>query len=99
MNKFLKQSSNSEFAEEIVTKALTYLANEPQIFSRFLSLTGLEPDEIRSQVNFNTFQSAVLEFLLSDEAFLLTFCSNSAIDPMSIKAAYHAISQDQHQDQ
>jgi len=95
VNKFLNQSSNSEWAEEIVAKALSYLVHDPQIFSRFLELSGLKPEQIRSQINDRTFQTAILEFLLSDESLLLAFCSNCAVDPALIQPAHQAVNQKQ----
>ncbi|MGI9570285.1 MAG: DUF3572 domain-containing protein [Desulfobulbia bacterium] len=88
INKSLKPRSNPELIEEIIAKALIFLAQDPEILSRFLDLTGLKPEEIRSQVSQHTFQSAIFEYLLADESLLLAFCSNCALEPASIQPAY-----------
>ena len=93
INKSLKSSANSELVEEIIAKALTFLAHDPEIFSIFLDLTGLNPDEIRNQVNQHSFQSAIFEYLLADESLLLAFCSNCALEPASIQPVYEVLRQ------
>ena len=91
MTKSLSRFSPPAFAKALVTKDLTFLAHEPELFSRFLDLTGLNPGEIRGQVKQRSFQCAVLDYLLSDESLLLTFCSNNAVDPETIQPVYQAI--------
>jgi hypothetical protein len=75
---------NSEAAETLALQALTFLLSEPQRLSRFLSLTGMGPETMRAAATSPELQAATLEYLLSDESLLLTFCQEAGVDPVTI---------------
>ncbi|WP_342642220.1 DUF3572 domain-containing protein [Rhodoligotrophos ferricapiens] len=76
-----------ENAETLGLRCLAFLAAEPDRFGRFLALTGIGPTEIRDQAKDPSFLGAVLDYLLSDEDLLLSFCAAEKIDPLVPAAA------------
>jgi len=91
----LRQSQNSplsrEDAREIAIRALTFLAGDAEHMSRFLALSGMGLQDIRTNAQEAPFQAALLEHLMDDEALLLTFCGNENIDPQLIAPALHLL--------
>nr|WP_321456735.1 DUF3572 domain-containing protein [uncultured Cohaesibacter sp.] len=83
-----KQSGISfESAESLGIQALGFLSNDSELLGRFLSLSGLEPGNIREVASEPSFLAAVLDFLLNDDSLILAFASNNAIDPEDVVAA------------
>lgn len=74
-------------AEEIAILALSFLAGDTQRLERFLSLSGLTPENLRVDAASPLLLAAVLEHLMNDEALLLTFAANAAVDPARVAAA------------
>ncbi|MGI9381473.1 MAG: DUF3572 domain-containing protein [Methyloligellaceae bacterium] len=87
VNKSLNIRGNQDTAVDISIQALSFLAANEEILGQFVEQTGFSFDHIRSVANTTEFRIAMLEFLLSDESVLLTFCSNTSIDPSSIQPA------------
>jgi hypothetical protein len=79
-------------AETLALQALTFLLSETQRLSRFLSLTGIGPADIRAAAATSGLQAATLEYLLSDESLLLMFCQEAGVDPAIIAPAHDILS-------
>ena len=84
-----KQASalDLESAEAIALQGLTFLAQEPTRFLRFLKLTGLDPQDARALAGTPALALAVLEHLAQDESLLLVFAASCAVAPESISRA------------
>ena len=80
----LPKRFTSEDAEALALQALTFILSEPERLSRFLALTGMDLQGIRASAASVDLQSATLEYLLSDESLLLTFCQERGVDPATI---------------
>ena len=78
---------NRESAEAIALQGLTFLASDPARMLHFLKLTGLQPDEVRSQVGSAELSLAVLEHLAGDESLLLVFAASHDVAPESVSRA------------
>lgn len=83
----LQRPSSSPDPEEIALRALGFLAADEERLEHFLGVTGLGPDTIRESATQPGFLAAVLDYLASDEALLLTFAANNRLDPGAIAAA------------
>ena len=81
-----------EMAEMLAIRALGYLAGDPEQLARFLALTGVTPDDVRSAASEPAFQSGVLDFFLGDEAVLLAFAASTQTDPADIAIAREVLS-------
>jgi len=74
-------------AEGIAIEALGFVAGEQELLGRFLDVTGLRADEIRTAAGQPGFLVGVLDFVLAHEPTLITFCQNSATEPEIVQIA------------
>ena len=80
-----------EAAEQLAVSALGFLAAEPDRLSRFLSLSGLGPQNLRAAAADPAFLVSVLDYLLADEPLLLAFAADLGQTPESMVAARRAV--------
>lgn len=80
-----------EAAEQLAIQALTYIAGDPERLGRFLSVTGIGPDEIRAAAAEPGFLAGVLAYLASDEKLATEFVSEAACAPGDIARAHIAL--------
>jgi len=80
-----------EEAERIALLALKFLAEDGQRLGRFLSLTGIGPDELRASAGEREVLGAVLGHLLEDESLLLMFVSGVGLAPEDISKAHQLL--------
>lgn len=90
------QPLDMEGAETIAFKALAFLAEDMARLGRFLSLTGIGPDELRSLGDSAGLQAAVLDHLLCDESLLLVFAASTGVDPQRIGFAHALLARESH---
>lgn len=74
-------------AEELAIEALSFIAGDPVVFSRFLRLTGLELENLRSAAGEPAFLAGVLDFILSDERLVVAFADQTALPTVRIAEA------------
>lgn len=86
-----KEPLTAAQAAEMAVQAFVFLAEEPGRIGRFLSLTGIAPDDLRSLLTDSPLQRAVLEHMLDDEALLLTWCTRDRLDPRLVAEARRAL--------
>jgi Protein of unknown function (DUF3572) len=72
--------------------ALTFIAQDGEQLGRFLTLSGLEPGNLREAAADPGFLVGVLDYLTGDEALLLAFAANFQIDPTAIATAQRLLS-------
>lgn len=78
-------------AEEIAIGAFTFLAADEERMSRFFALTGFDPAEMAAIAREPSFLPGVLDYMLSDETLLLTYCANANLDAAWVPAARQAL--------
>ncbi|HEY8567476.1 MAG TPA: DUF3572 domain-containing protein [Beijerinckiaceae bacterium] len=76
---------------EVAVAALGYLAGDPERLSRFLAVTGLEPDAIRAVASEPGFLESVLDYVMSDEELLLAFAQAEGLKPEAVAYAHHRL--------
>ena len=76
-----------EVAESVAIQALNFLATEPARLGRFLALSGLGPESIRSAAAQPGFLAGVLEHLAGDEALLVAFAAEAGLEPGDVDKA------------
>jgi hypothetical protein len=87
-----KQSlTGPEAAEHVAIQALTFIGSDPERLGRFLSTTGIGPQELRRAAAEPQFLRGVIEYLAGDEPTLLEFCKGSDIDPVTVMFALEAL--------
>lgn len=77
---------------EVAAEVLGWLANEPDMLSRFLALSGLRTDQLRQAVNDPGFLAGLLDFIMGHEPSLMAFCEATGTKPETVSAAWHKLS-------
>ncbi|RCS21980.1 DUF3572 family protein [Phyllobacterium salinisoli] len=78
-------------AQTMAVKALAFLAQDDELLPRFLSLTGIQANDIRTAAREPGFLAGVLQFYLAHEPTLMRFCEATGSNPMDIQRALHAL--------
>jgi hypothetical protein len=68
-------------AEIIALNSLAFLAEDEVRLGRFMALSGLTPDDLKTSANQPEFLAGVLDYLLSDEKLLLEFIGSQGLEP------------------
>jgi hypothetical protein len=76
-----KDRMTEERAAAVALQALGFLAADAHQLGRFMSLTGIDPAELRERAATGELQAAVLDYLLADEGLLLAFCQEYGFAP------------------
>jgi hypothetical protein len=78
-------------AEILAINALTFLAHSPEDLDRFVTLSGIMPQDLRARAGDPEILAAVLDFMLSDDSRVTAFCEEVGIDPRDLHAARRAL--------
>ena len=78
-------------AQEIAISALAHIAGDDDRMGRFLALTGMAPENMRSAAQNPGFFVAVLDYFMNYEPDLLEFAEKSKIDPQLVVDARHIL--------
>lgn len=81
--------------ELLALKALGFLAETPDVLSRFLDQSSITPAELRARAGDPHFLGGMLDFLLADDELTGRFCAAEAIEPQALHLARHRLSQSQ----
>jgi hypothetical protein len=79
-------------ADETAISILGWLANEPDLLSRFLALTGTDLSSLRSAASDPGFLAGVVDFLMGHEPTLLAFCEATGTPPQDVVYAHAVLS-------
>ncbi len=77
--------------QTVALMALSWILADAPRAERLLSLTGLTPGLLRSQLNEPAVQAAILDFLAGHEADLLAAADAIGVSPARIAAARDAL--------
>src|SRR5579872_3655831 len=83
-------AANAERATETAIEALAWLAADENRLERFLALSGLGPQNLRKAAADPRFLTAILDYLVSQEALLIDFARDTARTPEEVARA-HAV--------
>jgi Protein of unknown function (DUF3572) len=86
-----KQSASVESARSLAVGVLAFIAADSDRLNRFLSLTGLGPDNLRTAAADPAFLGSVLDYLVADEQLLVTFASDAGLKPEAVARAHAAL--------
>lgn len=86
-----EQLSTTDPQETAVT-ILAWLANEPDMLSRFLALSGVQADQIRTAATDPGFLAGLLDFMMAHEPSLMSFCEATGTKPETVAEAWHKLS-------
>jgi hypothetical protein len=85
-----RQSTSVDSARSLAVSALAFIAADSDRLNRFLSLTGLGPDNLRTAAANPAFLGSVLDYLVGDEALLVEFAADAGLKPEAVARA-HAV--------
>jgi hypothetical protein len=74
-------------ARALAIMALSFIAGEPERLGRFLALTGIGPESIRSAAREPGFLVGVLDHLASNDRHLRAFAEQNEFDPEQVMEA------------
>jgi hypothetical protein len=77
----------NEHAEDLALRTLSYIASDEERLGRFLAITGLQPDTIRSAATSPGFLAAVLDYVAGDEPLLVALARSLELKPERIMEA------------
>lgn len=78
----------SKLAVEIAEQALIFLANRPSDIQNFLTVSGLDPEELRARSHESAILAAALGFVAGDESLARAFSEEEALKPGQLLQAY-----------
>ncbi|MFN0263848.1 DUF3572 domain-containing protein [Tepidamorphus sp. 3E244] len=84
--------ANKDEAEALAVTALSAIAADPKLLSRFMALTGIEPQNLRHAASEPGFLTSVTNFLMTDESTLVAFAANEGLRPESVARAHAFLS-------
>lgn len=87
-----KNAGTAPDAQEIAVAILTWLGEEPDMLTRFLSLSGVEASSLRQFSASPGFAAALMEFVMGHEPSLMAFSARSGIAPDVVAAAWQKLS-------
>lgn len=78
---------NYDNAELIAIRAVQFVTADSDLLERFLTISGLSPEDLRVLYKTAGFWLAALEFLRQNETDCLVFSSNTGLSPQEIEQA------------
>lgn len=76
-----------EQAETLALLALNYITGDEDRLGRFMAATGLAPDDLRAGIGDPAFLAGVLDYLLTDDALVVAFAEDNALEPEAVMTA------------
>ena len=78
-------------AQRIAIGALAHVASDEALLTRFVSVTGIAPSDMRAAAGEPGFLVGVLDFLLGHEPDVLDFAAGFGVPPEDIARAHAAL--------
>jgi Protein of unknown function (DUF3572) len=85
------QSASADSAQSLAVNALTFIAIDPDRLNRFLGITGLGPDNLRTAAADPAFLGSVLDYVVADEKLLVEFAADAGLNPEAVARAHGAL--------
>lgn len=82
---------NKDAAETLALQALAHIAGDEDAMARFMALSGLGPEDLKSRIGDPAFLGGVLDHLLGHEPDLIGFAEAIEIDPSEVQRARAAL--------
>lgn len=91
MNTPLKRVTREE-AENVALQAFSFLTSDEERLGRFLAVSGLQPDNIRSAASSPGFFAGILDYVVADEPLLIALAKELDTKPEHIMQAHWTLS-------
>lgn len=80
-----------EQAETLALRALTWMAADEELSTRFAGATGASLGEAREHLSDPAYLSGILGFLMQDDAWVTGFCDSAGLPYDAPMRALHAL--------
>ncbi|ATU91971.1 DUF3572 domain-containing protein [Phyllobacterium zundukense] len=87
----MKNRIDLDGAQALAINSLVFLAEDSELLSRFLALTGISADQIRTAASEPGFLAGVLQFYLAHEPTLMRYCEATNTDPALFQEALRVL--------
>ena len=77
--------------ESLAVEAFAFIAGDPELASRFMSLSGLDPSSLRAAAKDPHFLAGVLDYVMTDERLIFDLAAATGHRPESIVAACRSL--------
>lgn len=94
VKKSLDNDDTADHSVSLAIEALSFVAGDTVLFSRFLRLTGLELENLREAADEPGFLAGVLDFVIADAPTLTDFAAHAEVEPDVVVAARRALGRD-----
>lgn len=91
-----QKDTSVQAAESTAIAVLAWLAGEPELLSRFLALTGVDPSAVRAAATNRGFLAGLVDFLMGHEPTLMAFCEATGTKPEQVVRAHASLSGGSH---
>lgn len=88
-----EKPSNGTQAADTAMAIITWIAGEPDMLQRFLTLSGISPSQIRTAIADPGFLAGTIDFVMGHEPTLMAFCAATDTRPEDVIAASRYYSQ------
>lgn len=78
---------NGDEADFIAIKALQHITASTDLLLKFLDVTGLQPENLKSEAKNPSFWAAALDFLRQNDAECTSFATNLGLQPSDLELA------------
>jgi len=85
------QASIQDYPSTIALAALSFILEEDALRDRFLSLSGMSPEDLKAGLENKDFLASILEFLIQHEPDLLAFAEHQNEKPELIVQAWRKL--------
>ena len=89
---FNKPAITSDSAETIALRALAYVVGRDAALKQLIAQTGITPPSLHERASDPALLSGVLDFLFSNEIFLVDFCEIEGLSPDNLGHVRKALS-------
>ncbi|MFD1327068.1 DUF3572 domain-containing protein [Mycoplana ramosa] len=86
-----QKDTSAQDAESTAIAVLAWLAGEPELLSRFLALTGVDPSAVRAAATNRGFLAGLVDFLMGHEPTLMAFCEATGTKPEQVVRAHASL--------
>jgi hypothetical protein len=83
----MRRTMTRDDAEAIAIRGLQFLVSDPERLGRFLTMTGLGPDNLRSAARDPSFLPHVMDFYASDDSLLIALADHLSLKPETVAMA------------
>jgi hypothetical protein len=86
------QAAGAPDPEVVGLMGLVFIAGDEARLQRFLQLTGIEPQQLRTAASETGTLAAVLDHLMADQSLLLVLAADTGLTPQQVADAHSKLS-------